>query len=95
MKKLLFAGAAVLLLAAGCSSQTASTTDVGTQNAPAQSASSDNNQPATANTSATASAGDSSNASLNASLGNIDGQMNGLSSDSANVDSSVNAQQAP
>lgn len=90
MKKILLVSAAVLLLAAGCSSQTAVNTGTDTY---ANSAPTDTPTPTPTPSGSSASVND--NATLNASLKNVDSQMNGLNSDSANVDSSMSEQTAP
>ena len=77
-KKMLFALAAVVLLAAGCS----------------KSGESINTTPSSGRT-PTPSVKDASDASLNADLKSSDSQLNALNSDSANMDSSLNEQQAP
>lgn len=87
-KKALFAAAAILLLAAGCNSQTA--TNVQTTPVAQTPTGANSEHPP-----AVAPVGDTSNASLNASLTNVDSQMNSLNTDSADVDSSINEQQAP
>jgi len=95
MKKILFLAAAGLFLAAGCNSQTATNTGVQTPAAPTQTSGNSTAQQTPPNDGSTATAGDNSNAALNTSLKNIDGQMNSLNSDSANIDSSMNEQTAP
>jgi len=90
MKKILFAGATVLLIAAGCNSQTASNNNV--YGNPGTTTSTNQSSTSSSSVQSNSSASTSDNASLNSSLNQIDGQMNSLNTDSANVDSSANPQ---
>ena len=97
MKKILFASGVVLLLAAGCSGQTAVNSTEGTQPAMTENSQQQQAQPtkATSTANLNMSGSSSTNADLNSSLGNIDTQMNSLNSDSASMDSSIGEQQTP
>lgn len=96
MKKVILAASVLMLLAAGCNSQTSVVTTPAVNDTPTDASQTNpapTEPPIPAQNNVEASA--NSNADLNASLKAIDTNMTSLNGDSANIDSSLSEQQAP